>query len=50
MHLATDPDELATIRQKLRDHRDTLPLFQAQQWIADLEAVCWQLWGEYQRE
>jgi len=50
VQLATNPDEFAKIRQGLQAHRDTLPLFQSQQWIADLEAICWELWGEYQRD
>ncbi len=50
MQLATHPDELAIICQKLQAHRDTLPLFQPQQWVANLEAVFWELWDQYQRE
>ncbi|MGD1699249.1 GNAT family N-acetyltransferase [Dapis sp. BLCC M229] len=46
VHFATHADELATIRQRLCEQRHTLPLFQPQQWIADLEATCWQLWGK----
>ncbi len=47
VHLATHPDELATIRQGLQLHRDNLPLFQPQQWIAHLEAALRQVWEHY---
>ena len=39
VHLATHQEELAGIRQKLQNNRDTLPLFQPQQLVAHLEAI-----------
>ena len=39
VHLATHRKELAGIRQKLQNNRETLPLFQPQQLVAHLEAI-----------
>ena len=49
VHLASHPNELATIRQELAENRHTLPLFQTQQWVENLEALCWRLWGKFHR-
>nr|MDZ8063516.1 TIGR03032 family protein [Nostoc sp. EkiNYC01] len=46
VHLATHPDELATIRQGLQLHRDHLPLFGPQQWITHLETALRQVWEQ----
>ncbi|BAY63386.1 TPR domain protein [Calothrix brevissima NIES-22] len=44
VYLATEPNELPIMRRILASHRHNLPLFQPQQWIADLEAALWQVW------
>jgi protein O-GlcNAc transferase len=46
VHLATHPNELATLRQALQRNLATLPLFQPQQWVAHLEAALWQCWAQ----
>ncbi|MEM9006910.1 MAG: DUF4915 domain-containing protein, partial [Cyanobacteria bacterium P01_F01_bin.86] len=45
VHLATHPDELATLRQTLQN-RHNQPLFQPRDWIAQLEECYWKLWGK----
>lgn len=46
VYLATEPNELPIIQRILASHRHNLPLFQPQQWIADLEAALWQVWHQ----
>ena len=47
VHLATQPEEFARIREKLVRHRLTQPLFNTAQWVRHLEAAfheMWRLW------
>lgn len=47
VHLATHPDELTDLRQRLIQQQAALPLFQPRQWMADWEALCWRLWQQH---
>jgi len=47
VHLATHPDTLAHLRQRLIQQQGELPLFQPRQWMAAWEALCWQLWQQH---
>lgn len=45
--LAQEPERLQSLRDQLQHHKDQLPLFQPQAWMAHLESVLQQLWQDY---
>ncbi|MBF0160350.1 MAG: hypothetical protein HQL58_12595, partial [Magnetococcales bacterium] len=47
MELATHPDELAHIRQKLQANRLTHPLFDTDRFVRDWEAALQQAWRQW---
>ena len=49
LKLARDPGALAAIAKKLRDHRDTHPLFDAARFTRHLEAAYAEMWERAQR-
>ena len=48
VELATDPQRLAGIRQKLADHRDTTPLFDTRSFTRHLESAYVKIYERYQ--
>jgi predicted O-linked N-acetylglucosamine transferase (SPINDLY family) len=49
LKLARDPGALAAIAHKLRDHRDTYPLFDTGRFTRHLEGAYTQMWERAQR-
>ncbi len=49
LKLARDPGALAAIAKKLRDHRDTYPLFDTERFTRHLEAAYTRMWERAQR-
>jgi predicted O-linked N-acetylglucosamine transferase (SPINDLY family) len=49
LKLATDHDQLASIRRKLADQRSTCPLFDAERFCRHVEAAYTTMWDIYQR-
>jgi predicted O-linked N-acetylglucosamine transferase (SPINDLY family) len=44
LHLARHPEELASLREKLRINRNTFPLFDTPRFTRHLEAAYFQMW------
>jgi protein O-GlcNAc transferase len=44
LHLATYPEELSALRQRLAANRDTMPLFDTPRYTRNLEALYHQMW------
>jgi protein O-GlcNAc transferase len=49
IHLATHPEELAAIRERMLANRDATPLFQVGRFTRHLEKVYDEMWGRYCR-
>ena len=47
IYLGTHPEALEAIRENLLRQKEQLPLFQPQQWIANLESVLQKLWQQF---
>ncbi len=48
MDLATDPEKLQAIKQKLAEHRLTEPLFNTEKFARDIENLYTQMYERYQ--
>jgi predicted O-linked N-acetylglucosamine transferase (SPINDLY family) len=46
-HLATHPDELAQIRSKLANNRLSMPLFDTERQVRNLEAAYREMWRRH---